>query len=299
MDDGERMPEIAFVTYRGLPELWPGDRLAAAELARHGVRVVPAAWDDPSVDWPAFDAVVVRSTWDYWTRADEFAAWIEARALDGTALWNPASLLRWNLDKGYLREMEARGVPIVPTAWPADGETLAGVMAERGWTRAVVKPRCSGNGAGTWVVDGMPTPRQEDALARTIASAGAMVQPFVPQVVDPGEWSLVFFGGWFSHAVLKRPGTGEFRVQYEHGGSAELTIAPRRLVEAAERVLAQVEQPWLYARVDGCEVEGQFLLTELEMLEPSLFLDLHPVAPMRFASSIRALVGGGHAALTR
>jgi catechol 2,3-dioxygenase-like lactoylglutathione lyase family enzyme len=133
----------------------------------------------------------------------------------------------------------------------------------------------------------------------TIASAGAMVQPFVPEVSNPGEWSLVFFGGWFSHAVLKRPGTDEFRVQLEHGGSAELTIAPRRLVQAAERVLAQVDEPWLYARVDGCEVGGRFLLMELEMLEPSLFLELHPVAPLRFAASIRALIGAGREALTR
>lgn len=290
------MHEIAFVTYRGLPQLWPGDQLAAAELARHGVRVVPAAWDDESVDWAGFDAVVVRSTWDYWTRVDEFASWIDARSVDGTALWNPARLLRWNLDKTYLRDLEARGVPTVPTSWPEPGDTLAGVMADRGWTRAVVKPRVSGNGAGTWIVDVPPTARDEEALARTIESAGAMVQPFVAEVADPGEWSLIFLGGSFSHAVIKRPGTGEFRVQQEHGGSAQLATAPRRLVEAAERVLAEVDEPWLYARVDGCDVDGRFLLMELEMLEPSLFLDLHPAAPFRFAASIRALLAGRTAA---
>jgi hypothetical protein len=168
-------------------ELYPGDRLAAAELARHGIRVVPAAWDDPLVDWTGFDAVVVRSTWDYWTRTDEFAAWIDARGVDGTALWNPAPLLRWNMDKGYLRELEQRGVPIVPTAWPGPGETLAGVMAERGWSRAVVKPRCSGNGAGTWVVNGTPTPRQEQALALFRDPDGYEVEVWYepPTPIDP------------------------------------------------------------------------------------------------------------------
>jgi glutathione synthase/RimK-type ligase-like ATP-grasp enzyme len=285
------MQQVAFVTYRGLPALSGPDRLAADALAAAGVQVTPACWDDESVRWTDFDAVVVRSTWDYWTRADEFGAWIDARGLDGTALWNPAPLLRWNMDKAYLLDLEAAGIPIVPTAWARRGQSLAGVLAQRGWDRAVVKPCVSGSGAGTWVVQGAPTAAQESALARTVAAGGAMVQPFVAQVVDPGEWSLVFLGGRFSHAVVKRPARGEFRVQIEHGGSADAAVPPPHLVEAAQRVLAAVQHPWLYARVDGCEVDGRFLLMELEMLEPSLFLDRHPAAARRFAAAIGTTIG--------
>ena len=294
------MTEIAFVTYAAGPEPTASDQLAVAALRDRGVTVTAVPWNNPSADWPAFDAVVVRSTWDYWAHPDAFPAWIDARGQDGTALWNPAPLLRWNLDKRYLRDLEAEGVPIVPTAWMEPGQSLRGILAERGWTRAVVKPRVSGGGFDTWTCDAHPTAEQEAEAARLAASPrGAMVQPFVPEIADPGEWSLVFLGGRFSHAVLKRPCEGEFRVQEQRGGSSQPAIAPRTLVDAAARVLEHVRHPWLYARVDGCVVDGTLLLMELEMLEPSLFLEQHAAAPQRFADAILAVAARSEAVFTR
>jgi glutathione synthase/RimK-type ligase-like ATP-grasp enzyme len=278
---------VTFVTYHALPHLSDDDRLAADALAQRGVDVVPARWDDPAVRWEAFDLVVVRSCWDYHLRAPEMRAWLDRLDATGARTWNPTALLRWNMDKRYLRDIAARGIPVVPTRWVAAGDdvTLAGALAERGWARAVVKPVVSASAHDTWVTTA-DRAVEDEARFREVARGGAMVQGFVDAVVEDGEWSVIFFRGRFSHAVLKRPRAGDFRVQAEKGGTATLTEPPPGLVDAAMRALAAAPTPTLYARVDGCMVDGAFVLMELELLEPSLFLACDPTAAARFADAI-------------
>ena len=218
------MPHVAFVTSAELAALTDDDRLAVDALADLGLEVVPAVWDDAAIDWTAFAAVVVRSPWDYFHRASEFAPWIDRLAALRAPLWNPAPLLRWNMDKRYLRELERAGVRCVPTHWaegtPEAGNALGEVLRRNGWARAVVKPLVSGGAHETWTV-GSPDAASE-ARFRRLAASGAMVQPFVDEIATEGEWSLLFFAGEYSHAVLKRPRPGDFRVQEAHGGA----IAP-------------------------------------------------------------------------
>ena len=118
-----------------------------------------------------------------------------------------------------------------------------------------------------------------------------MIQPFIAELARNGEWSLVLMGGQYSHAVLKRPRSGDFRVQAEHGGSAQASLPSRDTIATARKITSSVGHPWLYARVDGCEIDGRFVLVELEMLEPSLFLGADPLAPDRFAAAIRRTLG--------
>ena len=290
---------IAFATWDGAPGLTPDDRLALPALAAAGVDVVPAVWSDPAVDWRGFRAVVLRSTWDYHHRADEFRAWLDRLETDDVAVWNPVSLARWNMDKRYLRELAERGVSTVPTAWISGGaaDAIEHVMAERGWMDAVLKPVVAATSYRTVRLrcDTVGTSEEtRELLTSTLEHGEAMLQPFVPQVESEGEWSLMFFAGEYSHAVLKRPAAGDFRVQQEFGGSSLAVDAPRALRASARRVLDAVEQPWLYARVDGVrDADGQLLLMELEMLEPLLFLAQHPDAPARFARAIHdAIVAG-------
>jgi len=115
-----------------------------------------------------------------------------------------------------------------------------------------------------------------------------MVQPFLDAIGIEGEWSLVFFAGEFSHAVLKRPAPGDFRVQDEHGGTAAPGRPPAGVIESARRALEAVSEPWIYARVDGCAPGGVFQLLELEMLEPTLYLDTGPEPAGHFARTIVA-----------
>jgi glutathione synthase/RimK-type ligase-like ATP-grasp enzyme len=241
---------IALVTWSGLPELADDDRLLLDHLPARAV-----VWDDASIDWTAFDAIVIRSTWDYHTRIDEFRAWIDRLDACGAKLWNPPALLRWNTHKRYLIDLAARGVNVVPT-----------LLA----SRVVIKPAVSATAYRTSVLD----PFDQEML----------VQPFIDEVVTAGEWSLIFFRGAFSHAVIKRARSGDFRVQHDFGGTWEPAQPDAALIEQAQEILQTIEEPWLYARVDGVVRDGRLLLMELEMTEPSLFLDIASAA--RFAAAI-------------
>lgn len=210
----------------------------------------------------------------------------------GRPVWNPCALLRWNANKRYLADLAERGVPIVPTEWlPAPVvSSLHEIMSARGWDDVVVKPTISATAHGTSRI------RRADANAFEAFPENVgelMVQPFLREIGTAGEWSLMFFRGGFSHSVRKRPVPADFRVQSEFGGSAVAEAAPRQVIAAAEKVVGAVMGPWLYARVDGVETAEGFLLMELEMLEPLLFLELNPQAPERFADAVLASLGAG------
>ncbi|HEX2091642.1 MAG TPA: low temperature requirement protein A, partial [Longimicrobiaceae bacterium] len=244
------MGKVAFVTYDRLTELSPDDQRAVAALRGAGVEVEAAVWSDPTVEWGAYGAVVVRSCWDYWTRPAEFAAWIDRMEAEGAPLWNPPAVLRWNMDKWYLRELEAREIPVTPTEWIERGAeaSLAGILARRGWERAVVKPRVSANAYQTWTTSRGEAGALQSELDRLLAGTGVMVQPFVEEIQRDGEWSLVFFRSRFSHAVVKRPAHGEFRVQPNFGGTVTPAVPTPEIVLQAERALAAAPDRTLLAR---------------------------------------------------
>lgn len=286
---------VAFVTCTAVPDLSADDRLALPGLARRGIGVTPVSWDDPAVDWSAFDLVVIRSTWDYTRRYEEYRSWLARLERAAVPLWNPAALARWNADKRYLRDLAAAGVPVVPTCWvePEEAVGLRDLLAAQGWARAVVKPVVSANGYDTWVTARMPGEADEQRF-RTAAVRPLMVQPLMEEVRTEGEWSLVYFGGAFSHAVRKRPAGEEFRVQEEYGGRTVGASPSSDLVEAGHRALAAVPGAWLYARVDGVRVEDAFVLMELELLEPSFyFRQADPAARETFANAVLGLIEQG------
>ena len=246
---------IGLVTWRGLPELAPDDRLLRDALVRRGAEARAVVWDDASVDWRAFDAIVVRSTWDYHKRIDEFRAWLDR--MDGLPLWNPPSVLRWNTHKAYLLDLQARGIEIVPTLLVPAGSSF------------IVKPAVSATAFRT---------------ERHAADTDVLIQPFVPEVLTDGELSFMFLGQKFSHAVRKRAASGDFRVQNEFGGSAERFEPDEDLIAQAARIAAALGDEWLYARIDCVVRDGRLILMELEASEPSLFLDAESAE--RFADAI-------------
>lgn len=246
---------IALVTWRGLPELAADDRLVREALVRRGAEVRAVVWDDASVDWRAFDAIVIRSTWDYHKRLDEFRAWLDA--MDGLPLWNPPDVLRWNTHKAYLLELQSRGIAIVPTLFVPRGGGY------------IVKPAVSATAFRT---------------ERHANDDDLLIQPFVPEIVADGELSFVFLGRRFSHAVRKRAASGDFRVQSDFGGSAEPFDPTPELIAQAERIASMLGERWLYARIDCVVRDGRLLLMELEATEPLLFLD--EASAERFADAI-------------
>jgi glutathione synthase/RimK-type ligase-like ATP-grasp enzyme len=281
------MSRIAFLTMESLAGWSADDHLAVDPLRRRGWAVESVAWRG-DVEWDRFDAVVIRSTWDYFHHLDSFLRVLERIGASRARLLNPLEVVRWNARKEYLRDLEARGVPVVPTRWGSSpGEAaLAGLFGELRADEIVVKPAVSANAAGTYRLR-RDTPWSVFAdVASALRGRDYLAQPFVRGVVDEGEFSVVLFCGEPSHTVLKTPRGGDFRVQEEHGGLIRAVTPEPALLAAARAALAAAGPAPLYARADLVRVDGGFALMELELIEPSLYLRTDADAPERFAAAI-------------
>ncbi|HXM21161.1 MAG TPA: hypothetical protein VN948_07850 [Terriglobales bacterium] len=284
---------IALATSKDWPDLTPDDRTLLRPLADRGFKAEPAVWSDTSYPWQDCEAVVLRSCWDYHLCTEEFLRWIAFLESTGCSVWNPPAMIRWNTDKSYLRSLENKGIPIVPTLWCEPGETqsLADALRDKGWDKAVIKPRISATAHRTRLVEAKNAETGQGLFEELMAGAGVMVQEFMDGIVSEGEWSLIFFVGEFSHAVLKTPKPGDFRVQNDFGGKSHAADPPVLVLECAVRAVQAVGD-MLYARVDGVVRRAphadQFRIMELELIEPALFLTSHPAAADRFADAIAA-----------
>ncbi len=284
--------EVAFVTCRNLPEMHADDRLVADVLRDRGLTVESTVWDDPAVDWRGYAGVVVRSAWDYHHEQDRYAAWLRQCAADGVKLWNPPGAVLANMNKRYLSDLAHRSVEVVPTEYLdiRHGQNLRLLLERRGWDQAVVKPAVSASAYGTWRTSLATADRDQQVFEEESSRHEVLVQPHIEEITTRGEWSLVFFAGKYSHAALKRPAAGDFRVQEELGGSAAPARPPDHLIDAARHILSLSPSPLLYARVDGVERSGRFMLMELEINEPYLFLGMSADAAVRFADAIEAVL---------
>jgi hypothetical protein len=284
------MTKIGLATCAEVPDLTADDRLLLDELRRRGADARAVVWDDPAVSWTTFDSVMIRSCWDYHLQPGQFLAWMSALEEAGVSLWNPASLVRWNHHKRYLLDLERSGVPIVPTVVLERGAriSIAALLEERGWTEAVIKPALSASAYRTSRVSLESAGPAQEAVDALLADGDVLVQRFMPEIGSLGEWSLIFLADAFSHGLLKRPASGDFRVQIEWGGSEVRQDPPPGILEQAQALARRIPQPWLYARLDGLDLAGVFTVMELELIEPVLFLSEEPLAPARLAEALSA-----------
>ena len=282
--------DVALVTASTFPDCLPDEKLLAEALAARGLKAGPVIWDDPAVDWSRFRLALIRTAWDSDARREEFVAWAE-RAGARCPLWNPPEVLRWNTHKGYLRELEARGVAVVPTAWMDRGSRadVKALLAGRGWSDAVVKPAVSAGARDTLRVRRPEDlPAAQALVERVLPHKDMMVQPYLASVEGHGERSLLFFGGEHTHAILRlaalsgRPG-------YDSTVAEPLTSSEEERA-FARNVLAATGFELLYARVDVARDErGALRLMELEVTEPNLFL--HQGGPHAVQRLVDALIG--------
>jgi glutathione synthase/RimK-type ligase-like ATP-grasp enzyme len=280
------MKYVALATSEKFAGLTDDDALLLEPLAERDLHAEAAVWSDPCVRWTDYDGVILRSCWDYHLRLSEFLRWISELNQSGIRVLNPPAMIRWNADKTYLRELEGKGVPVIPTFWPEKRVRLGDKLRGLGWNKAVIKPCVSATAHRTMLVSVEDADKAQPLLDELIGDVGGLVQQFVDSVQTRGEWSLMFFAGEFSHAVIKTPKAGDFRVQHDFGGSEQSAEPPDFVLQGARRVISAVEGVPLYARVDGVEDDGRFLLMELELIEPALFLSLHTAAAERFAAAI-------------
>lgn len=279
---------VALLTVRPLPEPDPDEPLLLRALRERGISVEMVDWRAPG-DLSRFDLAVLRSTWDYHEDPTAFRAFVDA-ADRTTKLLNPASVLRANLDKRYLRSLRDHGVPVVPTRFVARGESAATALAEVPWARFVVKPSISAASARTRTFEA-GDPDAVGHLSALLATGGALVQDYLPSVEGRDgatpERAFVVIDGVLTHGVEKRP---RFEGEDESVSSAiQPSSAERALVEQALAAwsAAYGPAPLLYGRVDLMRgADGEPLVSELELLEPSLFLLQHPPALQRLARAI-------------
>jgi glutathione synthase/RimK-type ligase-like ATP-grasp enzyme len=290
--DVVKTKQIAFVTSREYPDLTADDRVAGEGLASEGVRVVPAIWNEPSISWEIFDLIIVRSCWDYYKHPETFREWINS--MDGFPVWNRPEILRWNMEKGYLFDLERKGIRIPRTIILPNGDQFdAHLIHERmGMDYVVIKPAISASAWQTWKCSLIDLSGDDRSRLKDLSTyADIIVQEFMPEIVANGEWSFVFFGDSFSHAVRKYPRQDDFRVQKEMGGSYHFAQSPpAHLILQAQKIVDIFGEELLYARVDCIERNGELILVELELIEPQLFFDVHPEGVRRFMERLRQLV---------
>jgi glutathione synthase/RimK-type ligase-like ATP-grasp enzyme len=282
------MNKCAFLTLEERGEFVIDDEHAIAPLADLGWEVSTLSWRQRQWAWSAFDMVVIRSTWDYWS---DVAGFLDVLRLIETEslLENPLELVRWNLSKTYMKDLERSGVGVVPTLWP--GRPTAGMLQacfeELELEELVIKPVIGANGEDAFRISREDSQSSLERIAAFFGERDAMIQPFMARVLTEGEFSLFYFNGDFSHAILKVPAPNEFRSQEERGAEVIPVTPEPLLLERGAQAVATISTAPLYARIDFVRDENDdFRVMEMELIEPSMYLRTDPSAPARFAAAI-------------
>jgi len=270
--------KIAYVCYEDVGKYSSNveneDQILLDYLTNKGLNLTMEVWNDPKVNWANYDLALIKSPWDYFDQIEEFYRWLNKLQNLKLDLLNPASIIKWNSDKHYLREIAEAGLNVTPTLYFEKGERpdLAICFEKLNSDMLIVKPCISGGSKNTIKVTRTNLTEVTLLLHGYLAEEAYMVQPFLTEIETGGEWSFLFFNGTFSHNLLKKAKQGDFRVQHYLGGSIHSESAPPHLLNSAKEYVEQFAKGCLYARVDGLEVNGKFLLMELELIEPFLFL---------------------------
>ena len=268
-----------------LDDLVAYDEILDEPMAQCGWQVSHVSWRKEHVDWSQYEAVIIRSTWDYQDDADAFVTVLETIEKSGTLLLNSLNVVKWNINKNYLREVQVHGAEIVPTLWLErfDFSLVEGYFEHFETEQIVIKPSISANADNTfWLKKGDFLQKKQE-LQESLKNRQLMVQPFIQSIVDQGEYSLFYFAGEYSHSIIKTPKSGDFRVQEEHGGQLTSISPSEELLTAANKALQTIPEKVLYARVDLVEHQGVFKIMEIELIEPSLYFNLDASAAMKFA----------------
>lgn len=288
--NGETLSELhcAFLTMDDT-EGWAIDaHLAIPHLQDLGWSVEQIAWKREDVDWGRFDAVYIGTPWDYPADPSRFVSVLEAIEASGVILVNDLGTVRWNLRKTYLREIAANGIDIVPGLWfdNFQGQSINSLFDALGGEQIIIKPVISTNARNTFLIERADVWRKNAEVSATFAAQAFVAQPFIAAIRTEGEYSLFYIGGAFSHAIQKRPKMQDFRVQEEHGASLVAVDPESSLKEIAENLLAMLDPMPVYARCDFVRGnDGRFLVMEIELIEPSLYLRMQEGSANRFASA--------------
>ncbi len=247
-------------------------------------------WSDPLVNWSKYSKILLKSPWDYFDRYGEFLNWCEKIKELKIPVFNSIETVIWNSDKRYMQEIESKGFPIVPTEFLSKGTDAGEVRAcfETFDTPVLImKPVVSGGAKHTLKINISDWVKWEEEVGLLLKEEDFMIQPFIEEIVQEGEYSYLFFNGKFSHAVLKSAKSGDFRVQHFFGGQIKAVIPSDKQLIYLDSLMQAFAKETLYARVDGVWRGDEFLLMELELIEPYLFLFIHQEARQNYLEALK------------
>ena len=281
------MKRCAFLSMDSLEDFFSYDQLLFEPLKAVGWLAEEVSWRKPDVDWNSYDAVVIRTTWDYQDDVEAFLACLQRIDASSAQLQNSLKIVEWNISKRYLRDLQNQGINIVPTLW-FDSFSLAELQLGFSYfntSEIVLKPLVSANADYTYRLTPENLNNQVEQLQAVFAQREFMLQPFLSGIVDEGEYSLFYFAGHYSHSILKQPGAGDFRVQEEHGGKLKSIQPCEEMLTTARHCLAALPADVLYARVDLVRHKKEFAVIEIELIEPSLYFNMDTSSPQRFVDA--------------
>lgn len=279
--------KIALLTCDLYPNLIDTESRLVNDFALRGIEALPIVWDKVW-NYSSFDLVILRNTWDYYKKPEIFYKWLAHIEAQGVPLVNPASTVRWNMDKMYLKELKEYGVNIVPSVFVPRGELnrYGEIIQDVGWEKIIVKPCISAGSWHTYLFENGELPEKLDMVADLSKECDLVIQKFMDSVVRVGEFSYIFFNGVFQYAVNKKPASGDFRVQKDYGGQYAVHKPGVEELAVVHGFLGKVKHPHSYARVDGVW-EDDFYLMEIELIEPDLYLNKFPGA---YDSYVEAMI---------
>jgi glutathione synthase/RimK-type ligase-like ATP-grasp enzyme len=282
------MPKCVLLSCEDLTDFVVDDDLLLEPFKQQGWDTEFVPWSAQGVDWRAYDAAIIRATWDYTHHLAPFLAVLRDIEAAGVPLFNPYRVIEWNAHKKYLIELEAKGVPIVPTrvysqVHDVPLESLFDAFAT---DELIIKPMVSAGAIKTYRFTQEQLPGLRDRFNTELDGLDLMVQPFVDSLLRQGEYSLFYFNGVLSHTIVKEPQPGDFRVQEEWGGIINPTQPTPDMLAVGEAVLAVLPEVCLYARVDIVQADnGQWQVMEVELIEPSLYFRMNEQSPARFVQA--------------
>ncbi|MEH3114778.1 ATP-grasp domain-containing protein [Pedobacter terrae] len=261
-------------------------------LQEKGLNIEKVIWNDVHIKWEDYSLAILKSPWDYFDLIEDFYIWLDLLETKKVKLLNPIGVVRWNSDKRYLKEIEAAGLKIIPSVFinKRNGVTLKHYFEKFNTNRLIVKPCISGGAKNTFKATIDHVEAMNHQLNQLIQEEDFIIQPFLPEILENGEWSFIFFNGTYSHSLIKKAKPGDFRVQPAHGGSVHTQNPGHDLIATAQQYIDLFAKNCLYARVDGTFVNGEFLLMELELIEPFLFLNTSPESYDRYYRALKELI---------
>ncbi len=290
----EKLPSFITWNIPNLEELFEEDNLLIRGFEAQGFQASPVVWSDPHIDWNQFDIALIRSTWDYFDAAEHFLQVLANIEATSCKLYNPLSVIRWNMDKHYLLDLEQQGAPIIPTFMASQLELgkLHKLFIENQWQTVILKPTIGLGGSNTYRIS---LNEVENVLTKIRADqphSEYLIQPFIETIITEGEWSFIYFNQQLSHVLLKRPALGDYRVQGIYGGTIQSASPQPHDLLLAGSVLDKLPADILYARLDFVRVNGQLAVMEVELIEPIFSFNLVPESIMLLVNATKTKFEG-------